>query len=96
MAIYSVQLIPKQAFAPGVKHVKPVIGYSVFFSADSVDPHDLEAKVDSDTANTATRIDICCFGNHGYLAFGAESEAEDAMKKLTYLKSITIDEWYDA
>ena len=76
-----------------MKHLKPVASYYVFFRADSLDPHDPEAKVDSDTAN---KIDICCFDNVGYLAFGAESEAKDAVKKLTYLGWITIDEWYDS
>lgn len=57
-------------------------GYHIFFSADSLDLHDLEEKVDSDTTN---KIDTCCFDNTGFLVFEAESEVE-AVKKLTYLK----------
>ena len=88
--VYSGKVIPKQAFEEGVKHVKPVSGYYIFFTADLLND-DLKGKVDSGTPN---KIEMCCFHNVGYLAFGAEDEAVEALKKLEYLKWLTMDDWY--
>jgi len=40
------------------------------------------------------KIEMCCFHDVGYLAFDTEDEAVEALKRLKYLKCITMDDWY--
>ena len=87
--VYSGEVIPKQAFSKDL-HVKPVLGYYIFFTADPLDD-DLKGKVDSETPN---KIAMCCFHNVGYLVFGTENEAMEALKELQDLKWLTMDDWY--
>jgi len=88
--VYSGEVIPKQAFSRDLLHVKPVLGYYIFFTADLLND-DLKGKIDSETSN---KLAMCCFHNVGYLVFGTENEAMEALKELRNLKWLTRGDWY--
>ncbi|KAF8455195.1 hypothetical protein BGX38DRAFT_1267462 [Terfezia claveryi] len=51
---------------------------------------DLKGKVESETPN---KMAMCCFHNVGYLMFGTENEALEALKELKNLKWLSMDDW---
>ena len=88
--VYSGVVIPTKSFIAGIKHVEPVPGYYIFFTANLFD-NDLKEQLDSENLNT---IAVCCLYNVGCMAFDSKYKAEEVFKKLSYLKGITMDEWY--
>ena len=79
--VYSREVIPNQAFSSNL-NVKPVLGYYFFFKANLLDD-DLKGKADAETLNK-----LCCFHNVGYLVFGTENEAVEALTGLEALKDL--------
>ncbi|KAF8445482.1 hypothetical protein BGX38DRAFT_669584 [Terfezia claveryi] len=86
--VYSGEVIPNQAFSKDL-HVKPVLGYYIFFTAESLDD-DLKGKVESETPK---KIAMSCLHNVGYLIFSTENEALEALKELKNLKWLSMDDW---